>query len=89
MLRILEDHTAWHAGGTAYSECIEYSRSKIGEFGICQPHRTICQEHAGHKLRRDAVVADPRVASVPMERLISKKYADERRALMDPARALP
>src|SRR5260370_22845680 len=38
---------------------------------------------------RDQHVADPRFADVPMERLISKKYAGERRALMDPAHALP
>ena len=38
---------------------------------------------------RDRHLADPRFADVPMERLISKKYADERRALMDPAHALP
>lgn len=38
---------------------------------------------------RDRHLADPRFADVPMARLISKKYADERRSLMDPARALP
>ncbi len=38
---------------------------------------------------RDRHLADPRFADVPMERLISKKYADERRRLMDPVRAIP
>ncbi|HZT61823.1 MAG TPA: gamma-glutamyltransferase, partial [Burkholderiales bacterium] len=38
---------------------------------------------------RDQHLADPRFAEVPIERLISKKYADERRGLMDPAHALP
>ena len=37
---------------------------------------------------RDHFLADPRFADVPMNKLISKAYADERRALMDPARAL-
>jgi gamma-glutamyltranspeptidase/glutathione hydrolase len=38
---------------------------------------------------RDALLADPAFAPVPIERLISKAYADERRRLIDPARAVP
>ena len=38
---------------------------------------------------RDQYIADPAFADVPMDRLISKKYANERRTLIDPARALP
>ncbi len=38
---------------------------------------------------RDRFLADPRFADVPMARLISNQHADERRKLMDPARALP
>jgi len=42
---------------------------------------------------RDRHLADPLFSGVPtqqrIERLISKAYADERRALIDPARALP
>ena len=37
---------------------------------------------------RDNFLADPRFASVPMASDL-QAYADERRALMDPARALP
>jgi gamma-glutamyltranspeptidase len=37
---------------------------------------------------RDTLLADPAYAKVPVERLISKAYADERRRLIDPRRAL-
>ncbi|HEY4166511.1 MAG TPA: gamma-glutamyltransferase [Reyranella sp.] len=38
---------------------------------------------------RDQHIADPLFADVPTGRLISKAYANERRGLMDPNRALP
>src|SRR5689334_18758205 len=38
---------------------------------------------------RDHRLADPRFADVPVEQLISKAYADKRRALLDLKRALP
>ena len=37
---------------------------------------------------RDRALADPLYASVPVDRLLSKTYVDERRRLIDPARAL-
>jgi len=37
---------------------------------------------------RDRWLGDPRFIDVPMEKLLSKSYADERRRLIDPARAL-
>jgi len=37
---------------------------------------------------RDCYIADPRHTDVPVERLISKEYAKERRTLIDPLRSL-
>jgi gamma-glutamyltranspeptidase/glutathione hydrolase len=38
---------------------------------------------------RDRWLGDPAFTDVPMKRLLSSSYLDERRALIDPARALP
>ncbi len=38
---------------------------------------------------RDRWLGDPRFVDVPMAQLLSKDYANQRRGLMDPARALP
>ena len=38
---------------------------------------------------RDRLLADPEFSPVPVERLLSRAYADERRVLMDPKCALP
>src|SRR5262245_10469656 len=38
---------------------------------------------------RDRFIADPDFVKVPMARLVSKPYAHERRAVLDPMRALP
>ncbi|HVM26789.1 MAG TPA: gamma-glutamyltransferase, partial [Mycobacteriales bacterium] len=38
---------------------------------------------------RDAWLTDPKSLDIPVERLISKQYADERRALVDPDTSLP
>ncbi|HYX66541.1 MAG TPA: gamma-glutamyltransferase family protein, partial [Burkholderiales bacterium] len=38
---------------------------------------------------RDRYLADPRFTELPLEKLLSRGYADERRKLIDPARALP
>ena len=38
---------------------------------------------------RDLLLADPKFVAVPIDRLISESYADERRNLMDPNLALP
>ena len=38
---------------------------------------------------RDRLIADPDFVKVPLARLVSKAYADERRQLLDPVRALP
>jgi gamma-glutamyltranspeptidase len=38
---------------------------------------------------RDRFLSDPRFGDVPIDRLISRAHADQRRGVMDPARAVP
>ena len=50
----------------------------------------LLSEAARHAYRlRNRYVADMGFADVPVDRLVSKAYADERRGLMDPQRAVP
>ena len=58
-------------------------------FGSPEPAHLMVQAKQVAYHDRDQYLADPAFVDVPMERLISKAHADERRKLMDPARALP
>ena len=62
---------------------------KLGEFlGPDHVHLLVqAKQIAYHD--RDRWLADPRFAKVPMEMLLSRSYADERRRLIKPQRALP
>jgi gamma-glutamyltranspeptidase len=66
----------------------KYDFSAMGHLSADHVHYLIqAKQIAYHD--RDRWLADPRFADVPIEKLISKAYADERRGLIDPKRALP
>jgi gamma-glutamyltranspeptidase len=62
---------------------------KLGEFlGPDHVHLLVqAKQIAYHD--RDRWLADPKFADVPLEKLLSKSYGEERRRLIDPKRALP
>ncbi len=58
-------------------------------FGSPDPVHLMVQAKQVAYHDRDRHLGDPRFVDVPMARMVSKEHADARRALMDPARALP
>jgi gamma-glutamyltranspeptidase len=58
-------------------------------FGSPEPVHLMVQAKQVAYHDRDEHLGDPLFTDVPMERLVSKAHADQRRTLMDPARALP
>jgi len=65
-----------------------YGIGKMDPLGPALAHLLVqAKQIAYHD--RDRVLADPEFQPVPVERLISKPYADERRRLMSADRALP
>jgi len=65
-----------------------YDLGKLDYLGADHVHLLVqAKQIAFHD--RDRFIADPDFVKVPVARLVSKAYADERRHLVDPARALP
>ena len=65
-----------------------YELGKLDRLGPDAVHLLVqAKQIAFHD--RDQLVADPDFVKVPVARLLSKAYASERRALLDPDRALP
>jgi len=65
-----------------------YELGKLDRLGPDAVHLLVqAKQIAFHD--RDRLVADPDFVKVPVARLLSKAYASERRAVLDPARALP
>jgi gamma-glutamyltranspeptidase/glutathione hydrolase len=65
-----------------------YEVAKWPFLGVDHVHHLVqAKQIAYHD--RDTCVADPAFADVPIELLISRAYADERRKLIDPKRAIP
>lgn len=65
-----------------------YDLGKLDFLGADHVHLLVqAKQIAFHD--RDRFIADPDFVKVPVARLVSKAYADERRHLVDPARALP
>ena len=65
-----------------------YDLSRLDRLGPDAVHLLVqAKQIAFHD--RDRHIADPDFVKVPVARLVSKAYADERRPILDPSRALP
>ena len=65
-----------------------YDLSRLDQLGPDAVHLLVqAKQIAFHD--RDRHIADPDFVKVPVARLLSKAYADERRAILDPSHALP
>ena len=65
-----------------------FEPSPDGPLGPMRLHRHLEAARLVYR-DRDAFLADPAQASVPVERLISPEYLDSLRRMIDPARAMP
>jgi gamma-glutamyltranspeptidase/glutathione hydrolase len=78
------------AGGLCISEILNilegHDISAMG-FGSAAYTHLLLESLKAATIDRDEAIGDPAFVTVPLERMISKEYAAERRALIDPSRA--